>query len=272
MCAGFLVACSGGAISRLQDQERDGRGEHKVLGPRGWWWQGADEPTGGRHRVHGAKDCRAADCSIRHVVSAGSGRALFGDVSRDRFWRLLGGAVLGELRHRPVGARGGRTGPRGCLMARSARAWRPARRGEGFRPAPPWPVSGRCRGCRRGGWPPDQGPDRRGRAGWLAPAVHPRPYTAREPQPYIPGEPQPYPPANRSRALSASCRWVMRRRRWPIRYRRCRENVSSARPRAGRPADGPQAATTGVVAPRRTSREREGQDHGQHGQPHLGRQ
>jgi hypothetical protein len=28
--------------------------------------------------------------------------ALFRDVSRDGFWRLLGGAVLGELRHRPA--------------------------------------------------------------------------------------------------------------------------------------------------------------------------
>ena len=29
-------------------------------------------------------------------------RALFGDVSRDGFWRLPGGAVPGELRHRPA--------------------------------------------------------------------------------------------------------------------------------------------------------------------------
>jgi hypothetical protein len=33
-------------------------------------------------------------------------RALFRDVSRDGFWRLLDGAVLGELRHRPASLTG----------------------------------------------------------------------------------------------------------------------------------------------------------------------
>ena len=69
------------------------------------------------------------------------------------------------------------------------------------------------------------------------------------------GQHRPYPPAlsaSRSRALSASCRWAMTRRRWPIRDRPCPETMSPARPRAGRPANGPQAATTRVVAPRRT--------------------
>ena len=33
-------------------------------------------------------------------------RALFRDVPRDGFWRLLGGAVLGELRHRPASLTG----------------------------------------------------------------------------------------------------------------------------------------------------------------------
>ena len=39
-------------------------------------------------------------------------RALFRDVSRDGFWRLLGGAVLGELRHRPASLTGDFISPR----------------------------------------------------------------------------------------------------------------------------------------------------------------
>ena len=39
-------------------------------------------------------------------------RALFRDVPRDGFWRLLGGAVLGELRHRPASLTGDFISPR----------------------------------------------------------------------------------------------------------------------------------------------------------------
>jgi hypothetical protein len=39
-------------------------------------------------------------------------RALFRDVPRDGFWRLLGGAVLGELRHRPASLTGVFVSPR----------------------------------------------------------------------------------------------------------------------------------------------------------------
>jgi HD domain-containing protein len=39
-------------------------------------------------------------------------RALFRDVPRDGFWRLLGGAVLGELRHRPASLAGVFVSPR----------------------------------------------------------------------------------------------------------------------------------------------------------------
>ena len=38
--------------------------------------------------------------------------ALFRDVARDGFWRLLGGAVLGELRHRPASLTGVFVSPR----------------------------------------------------------------------------------------------------------------------------------------------------------------
>src|SRR5215470_12257481 len=38
--------------------------------------------------------------------------ALFRDVSREGFWRLLGGAVLGELRHRPASLTGVFVSPR----------------------------------------------------------------------------------------------------------------------------------------------------------------
>jgi hypothetical protein len=37
---------------------------------------------------------------------------LFRDVPRDGFWRLLGGAVLGELRHRPASLTGVFVSPR----------------------------------------------------------------------------------------------------------------------------------------------------------------
>ena len=39
-------------------------------------------------------------------------RALFRDVPRDGFWHLLGGAVLGELRHRPASLTGDFISPR----------------------------------------------------------------------------------------------------------------------------------------------------------------
>jgi hypothetical protein len=39
-------------------------------------------------------------------------RALFRDVPRDGFWRLVGGSVLGELRHRPASLTGVFVSPR----------------------------------------------------------------------------------------------------------------------------------------------------------------
>jgi hypothetical protein len=48
-------------------------------------------------------------------------RALFRDVPRDGFWRLVGGAVLGELRHRPGSLTGVFVSPgtRDCSASRT---------------------------------------------------------------------------------------------------------------------------------------------------------
>ena len=46
------------------------------------------------------------------IVNFGLDRRWLRDVPRDGFWRLLGGAVLGELRHRPASLTGVFVSPR----------------------------------------------------------------------------------------------------------------------------------------------------------------